>query len=43
MYLYPDDTGTPYCCGGPIPDEYVSQYGGNADDMDDAGESINQM
>lgn len=29
-----DEQGTPYCCGGPIPEEYNSQYGGYADDYD---------
>jgi hypothetical protein len=30
-----DEQGTPYCCGGPIPDEYVSQYGGYEDNEND--------
>jgi hypothetical protein len=38
-----DDQGAPYCCGGPIPEEFVSQYGGYEDDIYDAAESINKM
>jgi hypothetical protein len=44
LYKYNlDEQGTPFCCGGPIPDEYASQYGGYSDDMYGAAESINQM
>lgn len=39
-----DEDGTPYCCGGPIPDEYASQYGGYGDNTwFDAAESIHQL
>ncbi len=38
-----DEEGTPHCCGGPIPEEYISQYGEYADDWNDASESINQI
>jgi hypothetical protein len=46
FYLYKyilDEQGTPFCCGGPIPEEYASQYGGYGDDTYDAAESINKM
>jgi len=33
-----DEQGTPFCCGGPIPEEYVSQYGGYQDYWDDGSE-----
>ncbi len=38
-----DEQGTPFCCGGPIPEEYVSPYGGYGDDTYGAAESINKM
>lgn len=37
-----DEHGTPFCCGGPIPDEYVSLYGGYADDWRDSADSVNK-
>jgi hypothetical protein len=46
FYLYKynsDEQGTPFCCGGPIPEEYSSRYGGYGDDMYDAAESFNTM
>lgn len=45
-YLYNtnlDEQGTPYCCGGPVPVEYISQYGGYADDLYASAESIHKM
>lgn len=36
-----DEQGKPYCCGGPIPLEYLSHAGGYGDDWEDAAESIN--
>lgn len=42
--LYSDEDGTPYCCGGSIPDEYASQYGGYGDNSwFDGTESIHQL
>ncbi|CAF1487220.1 unnamed protein product, partial [Adineta steineri] len=38
-----DEQGAPFCCGGAIPEEYSTQYGGYADDMYDAAESINKI
>lgn len=38
-----DEQGTPYCCGGPIPDEFVSSCEGCNADQYDSGESINKM
>ncbi len=38
-----DEQGTPYCCGGPIPVEYMSQNGGYGDDWDDATDSLNKL
>lgn len=38
-----DDRGVPYCCGGQLPEEYASQYGGYGDDMDDAAHSFNNI
>jgi hypothetical protein len=38
-----DEQGTPFCCGGPIPEEYVSPYGGYGDDTYGTAESINKM
>lgn len=38
-----DEQGTPYCCGGPIPEEYAAQYGGYSDDPYDAAESLHHM
>ena len=44
LYKYNlDEQGTPFCCGGPIPAEFVSQYGGFEDDLYGKAESINQM
>ncbi|CAF0725661.1 unnamed protein product [Adineta ricciae] len=38
-----DEQGAPICCGGAIPDEYVSAYGGYGDDLYDAAESFNKI
>jgi hypothetical protein len=38
-----DEQGTPYCCGGPIPIDYINQYGGYSDDTYGAAESISKM
>ncbi|CAF3786603.1 unnamed protein product [Adineta steineri] len=38
-----DEQGMPYCCGGPIPQEYFSQYGGYADDWKDSAENFNTI
>ncbi|CAF0780943.1 unnamed protein product [Rotaria sp. Silwood1] len=38
-----DEQGTPYCCGGPIPEEYASIYGGFEDNMYDAAGSFNKI
>ncbi|UJR33713.1 hypothetical protein I4U23_021142 [Adineta vaga] len=38
-----DEQGTPMCCGGPIPDEYASQYGGYGDDLYDTAESFHKI
>lgn len=38
-----DEQGTPYCCGGPIPEEYSSYYGGYSDDPEDSADSIHGL
>jgi hypothetical protein len=43
LCIISDEQGAPFCCGGPIPVEYASHYGGYGDDMDDAGESIHHV
>ncbi|CAF3236412.1 unnamed protein product [Rotaria socialis] len=38
-----DEQGTPYCCGGPLPEEYASAYGGYEDDAYAGADSINTI
>ncbi|CAF4176061.1 unnamed protein product [Rotaria magnacalcarata] len=38
-----DEQGTPYCCGGPLPEEYATSYGGYEDDAYAAADSINTI